>query len=620
MRLKFIVISLAFGLGLLAFLVGWGLAPARADSTTVMTALLPAASGNAAVEYDIWQLAADAPFAFTRFDAEYSLTTGHVYSNTDGSVWEFDPVTGVYTDTGVDMPVPISNYQIARLVEGGGDEVLVVFGGRPAAGGVVNTVQGYKPGTNTTVDYSGTDPYPVLTAPGGVAVVDNVAYVFGGFDGVATISDTYIFDITATPGSRFTAGPAINQPRSYIANAVVDGVIYAMGGDDFDGAALLPLTITEKLDTASPTAWDDAGVVDLPIACDETQAFGFDSASGYDLNNAVVIAGCGQWPNEIAEGLLYDVGTNSWDQGFPDINLARRNHAGAFIPVSYGTVGLPSMWIWGGRQGADTNVLITPEFYNVTTDPRASFTHNGPIALGETAVFTNTSTGTEPLTYLWDFGDGITSTLTSPTHTYAATDTYTVMLEVTNIRGSDTATDTIQVVVAPTASFTHNGPILLGETAVFTNTSTGTEPLTYLWDFGDGITSTLTSPTHTYAVADTYTVMLAVTNVGGSDTATDTFQVIMAPTASFTHNGPIMLGETAVFTNTSTGTEPLTFLWDFGDGITSTLDSPTHTYTAADIYTVTLEASNTAGSNIAMAEFVVETSDYKIYLPIILKP
>lgn len=327
-----------------------------------------------------WQIAPDASFAFTRFDGEYSLDMKRVYflggrladGNTDGSIWSFDPDTGMYADTGVDLPVPISNYEIARLVDSNGDEVLVVFGGRPAAGGVINTVQGYYPVSNTTVTFAA-DPYPVATAPGGVAVVDNLAWSFGGFDAVTVLADTYVFDITAADGARWTAGPALNLARSYLGTAVVDGVIYAIGGATWDGAALHASQMVEKLDTAAPTAWDDAGVADLPavgpgpdFGCDEMRAFGFDSSSPYDLVGKIVVAGCGQWPLEISESMIYDVVLDSWDApGFPDLNQVRRNHAGALIPFGSGN-GLPGIWIWGGRQGADTTVLTTPEYYAFT--------------------------------------------------------------------------------------------------------------------------------------------------------------------------------------------------------------------------------------------------------------
>ncbi|MGC9395186.1 MAG: carboxypeptidase regulatory-like domain-containing protein [Anaerolineae bacterium] len=318
-----------------------------------------------------WVEAPVAPFEYKRFDAEYSNATGHVYmlggrlanDDTSGRIWEFDPATGIYTDTGVDMPYPVSNYNIARLTDSGGDEVLVIFGGRQAGGVVTDVVQGFYPVSAATVVFS-SDPYPVATSPGGVAVVDNVAYVFGGFDAVTMIPDTYIFDITAPAGSRWTVGPSLNQARSYIGTAVADGVIYAIGGDDFTSPSLIPLTITEKLDTANPVAWDDMGVADMPVACGEMQAFGLDTDASNRLAGSVIVAGCGQWPSEYTTSLRYDIEADSWDESFPNLNQARRNHAGAFIPAGDG-VGRPGLWVWGGRQFNDANVLTTPEYYDL---------------------------------------------------------------------------------------------------------------------------------------------------------------------------------------------------------------------------------------------------------------
>lgn len=329
--------------------------------------------------YVPWQTAADAPFAFWRFDAEYSLSTGKIFvlggrladGSTDGSIWSFDPETGVYADTLVDLPVPVSNYEIARLFDAAGTEYLVLFGGRNSAGTVVNTVQAYLPATNTTMTFAA-DPYPVATSPGAVAVVHDKAYVFGGFNATLVIASTFIFDIKAADGGRWSVGPDLSLARSYIAEAVVDGVIYAVGGDTWDGAALVAQTIVEKLDTnAAVLAWDDAGVADLPIACDETRAFGFGAGSPYDLANSVVVAGCGQWgatPSELVNAMIYDVTANTWDDaGFPDINMARRNHAGALVPWGSGSLGRPGIWIWGGRQALDTTILATPEFYAFTS-------------------------------------------------------------------------------------------------------------------------------------------------------------------------------------------------------------------------------------------------------------
>jgi PKD repeat protein len=313
-------------------------------------------------------------------------------------------------------------------------------------------------------------------------------------------------------------------PRAYIGVGVVDGVIYAMGGDDFIAAALVALTVTEKLDTnAGPLTWDDAGVADMPLACEENQGFGFDSDAFYDLAGMVILAGCGQWPAELTESLLYDAAGNTWDITFPDLNDARRNHAGAFIPTS--AIG-PAMWVWGGRQGADTNVLTSVEFYTVTLLLDAGFTSNSPVALGDPVEFTNMSDGVEPITYLWDFGDGITSTLESPSHIYAAAGTYTVTLAASNSYGTDFASQEVVVYEPVAAGFTSDSPVLLGEPVNFVNTTAGTGPITYLWEFGDSITSTLESPSHTYAASGVYTVTLTATGPYGSDIYMDTVEVI----------------------------------------------------------------------------------------------
>src|SRR6266540_6602832 len=100
---------------------------------------------------------ASSPFAGTRFDGELDAATNRIYSlgfrttggGTDGSVWYYDVASKTYTDTGVDMPVPISNYGIAALTDPTGLG-FYVFGGRDPNGNIVTTVQAYYPATNTT--------------------------------------------------------------------------------------------------------------------------------------------------------------------------------------------------------------------------------------------------------------------------------------------------------------------------------------------------------------------------------------------------------------------------------------------------------------------------------------
>jgi PKD repeat protein len=183
-----------------------------------------------------------------------------------------------------------------------------------------------------------------------------------------------------------------------------------------------------------------------------------------------------------------------------------------------------------GINSASGRAMVMGRVLASLLPPVASFTSSSPDWLGQVTVFTNTITGQELITYTWGFGDGITSTLESPTHTYADPGFYTVVLTATNAAGSDVVSDTVTVYGPPTVAFsaTPTGgfcPLTVAFTATATTTPPDDPTLTYLWRFGDGTTSTRSSPTHTYTTTGVYTVALAVSNVAGSDTLTRTHYI-----------------------------------------------------------------------------------------------
>jgi parallel beta-helix repeat protein len=216
--------------------------------------------------------------------------------------------------------------------------------------------------------------------------------------------------------------------------------------------------------------------------------------------------------------------------------------------------------------------------------------------------FNDTSTGT-PTKWKWNFGDGTSSTLQNPTHKYSKAGNYAVVLIVTNSAGSNTLTkpDYIKVVTKPVAAFSAkptSGKAPL--TVIFTDISTGT-PTKWKWNFGDGTTSTMQNITHKYSKAGNYTVALTATNSAGSNmvTKTEYIKVVAKPVAAFSASptsGKVPLN--VKFTDTSTGA-PVKWKWTFGDGTSSTVQNPTHKYSAAGKYTVTLTVTNSAGSNTA---------------------
>ncbi len=139
-------------------------------------------------------------------------------------------------------------------------------------------------------------------------------------------------------------------------------------------------------------------------------------------------------------------------------------------------------------------------------------------------------------------------------------------------------------------------------TVAFTDASTGS-PTSWSWTFGDGGTSTAQNPSHAYTTAGTYSVTLTATNAYGSNGLTKTGYITVSapntnpPVAAFSGtplsgNAPL----TVVFTDASTN-GPTSWSWDFGDAGTSTLQNPSHAYTTAGTYTVSLTATNAYGSN-----------------------
>jgi PKD repeat protein len=154
--------------------------------------------------------------------------------------------------------------------------------------------------------------------------------------------------------------------------------------------------------------------------------------------------------------------------------------------------------------------------------------------------------------------------------------------------------------VAPTAGFTAsptNGaaPLVVN----FTDASSGTVT-SRVWAFGDGGTSTLASPSHSYTDAGTFSVSLTVLGLLGSNTLPQANYITVTnvvPVASFIANptagaAPLLVS----FSDTSTGTIT-NHSWTFGDGNTSTAVSPSHTYTNAGLFSVALTVSGPAGSS-----------------------
>lgn len=207
--------------------------------------------------------------------------------------------------------------------------------------------------------------------------------------------------------------------------------------------------------------------------------------------------------------------------------------------------------------------------------------------------FQSTSTSVDPITgYLWDFGDGNTSTLQDPVHAYTNPGPYTVTLTITTSTGCTVSHDSI-VVAADLADIDFTFvDACLNTSSQFTGSDASTATIqSWTWDFGDGNTGTGMTANHTYTASGSYNVeLIATTNESCDDTISYTVNVFPNPTADFTFNDDC---ENALINfvdnSNANGATIATYDYDFGDGSpNSALQSPGHTYVGSGTFAVTL--------------------------------
>ncbi|MFN3875692.1 MAG: PKD domain-containing protein, partial [Flavobacteriales bacterium] len=253
----------------------------------------------------------------------------------------------------------------------------------------------------------------------------------------------------------------------------------------------------------------------------------------------------------------------------------------------------------------------------VFPSPQPSFdaSPQGVCAGGEIS-FSNTTPGANG--YQWTFGDGATSALASPTHSYAASGAFTATLTATSAVNGCSASVSQQVTVSitPEAAFTPtpgNGCIDLQ--VAFTNQSGSAD--FYQWSFGDGNTSALAEPLHTYTAAGTYTVALIAENANGcSDTITAVVVAHPLPMAQFALSASESCDSPVTVQALNASQGAVGYSWDLGNGQVSTLNQPAITFDEQGAYTVTLTATNQYGCTDSHQEqFIVHPAPVAAFDP-----
>jgi PKD repeat protein len=226
----------------------------------------------------------------------------------------------------------------------------------------------------------------------------------------------------------------------------------------------------------------------------------------------------------------------------------------------------------------------------------ADFDYTLDVTDGYLAIFTNNSTATSgTLSYVWTFGDGTTSTQTNPSHVFNNAGIYNVCLTINAfVTGSSIPICTNQSCQTVTvgscgAAFEYVGGQFANQYVFqdFSYTDLGTVTA-WAWDFGDGTTSTEQFPVHDFAVG-TYTVCQTITTSWGCTSTWCDDVTVTGCVADFDYTLDVTDGYLAIFTNNSTATSgTLSYVWNFGDGTTSTQANPSHVFNSAGVYNVCL--------------------------------
>lgn len=450
--------------------------------------------------------------------------------------------------------------------------------------------------------YDGKDGYPVLqggNSSTGVLLNDTWRYSSATWHNITSLS-------SASPGPRLGATMVYDGVDQYVllfggsrAGTLVPGTWRFVGG----GWVLLsPASVPTPRQFASAT-FDSLhnGVL-----------LGFGAAASGELNNLT------EYDLPLAVGL-----SNS--PGFADAPVVE-----TFFPAVTGAM-VPYHYYWTFGDGTNSTLVDATHLYTIpgeyhvvltvtdavgaTTTAAGYIAVNGPLTVAASAarIGANGSVsfssvvggGLSPYRYDWSFGDGLPtgSSQADPTYQYLAPGTYLATVEVTD---ADGATAQATVLVA-----TNGGTLPVGVVANATSGAAplwvafsasvpnGSGPYGYLWHFGDGSpNSTASSPTHNFSSPGTYEVSVNVTNSSGAWGTSFLSISVLKPLvvhATARPTGSSSARSLSFAAAATGGAGGYTFHWLFGDGNVSGGESPTHRFSSAGTYTVTITVTDRAG-------------------------
>ncbi|HSC55008.1 MAG TPA: PKD domain-containing protein [Phnomibacter sp.] len=366
------------------------------------------------------------------------------------------------------------------------------------------------------------------------------------------------------------------------------------------GVYTVKLTVYKGVDSAVIVKPTYITVYDLPKV-----AFG-----------AVPVSGCIPHTVQFTDRSTTSSGTiTNWVWDFGDGSLG----SGANPVHTYANTGSYRVTLTVTTSNGCTSNTSIDNYINIFPPLRADFDAVVPnsCTLPVTVPFSDRSVGTNIVSWNWDFGDGNTSNLRNPTHVYTAGGSYDVKLVVRNAAGCvDSMIRPSFVNVANltasynlgTGTFCTNQPVAIQNVSIPVAQLDSTE-----WAFSDGVVLKQRDAVRVHAAPGTFNFRMVVFRGGCSDTTFGTYTVMVKPASGFSSNvtTSCKIPQDVTFTNTTPNSTVVS--WNFGNGVTSTAQNPTATYTQFGNYTVTMILQHDNGC----MDTVVQTNLVQIAPPTI---
>ena len=306
-------------------------------------------------------------------------------------------------------------------------------------------------------------------------------------------------------------------------------------------------------------------------------------------------------------------GTYSWDFGSGAIpaTSSAQNPTG----IVYSSPGFKTVQLISTLNG---NVDTSEQVIYIIRQPQVSYSSNAPVCRGDAVNFNYTGSTGKGWTYTWDFGSGANRGISSSNSPqgvlYNTSGSKDVMLTVTNGVCTDSSVQSIVVEPSPTAGFASTAPACTGDTVNFTNS--GSQNLTYSWDFGNGSSPSTSSDENpqniSYSSPGIKSIRQVIVQGNCADTALVSLNIIETPDPSFTNIDTICQGSQVSFTYTGNSNQSWQYQWDFGGSsfphVSSALTPPDVHYSNAGIKTISLTVTNQTCAQTVTGSVVVDTT------------